>query len=486
MVAPGARARDREQAPPSARPARRSKRAARRSRRRQGLRALERGDLRAADRAAARDAASRASRHPRDDARRCCSATPSWTTRRGATSPRSRELIARCHESDGAQGAAPPQARGALPLAATAPASCAMERDATRRYLWVVVAEDLQRDFSLHQTLSLYLVEAIARARPRVARLRARGAQRWSRRSSRTRMPILRAQVRRAQGELIAQLKAEGVPYEERMERLEEVTHPKPQRGVHLRHLRRFRGEHPWVGERGHPPEVDRARDGRGLRRLRRLRAAATGSQRSEGLLLRYLSQLYKTLVQNVPERAQDRRGLRRRSLPARARSRAPTRACSRSGRACCTPSCGSSAEERRAELAREALWVDRSCSDDAGDFAARVRAELHLLVRALADATGRRRRSGSAGEDPADPGTPRASRRRWRRSSPSTARCLHARGAPPPLDVDPPQRRPLWGVSQTLLDPEEDDLWAVTGTIDLRRGKSLESPLFQLERIGT
>jgi hypothetical protein len=43
-----------------------------------------------------------------------------------------------------------------------------------------------------------------------------------------------------------------------------------------------------------------------------------------------------------------------------------------------------------------------------------------------------------------------------------------------------------VWRIRQTLVDPEGDNDWSLEGTIDLRRGKSLESPLFQLERIGT
>ena len=41
-------------------------------------------------------------------------------------------------------------------------------------------------------------------------------------------MPILHAQLRRAKGEKIGELKAAGMEYEERMVELEKVTWPKP------------------------------------------------------------------------------------------------------------------------------------------------------------------------------------------------------------------------------------------------------------------
>src|SRR6185436_19642292 len=59
---------------------------------------------------------------------------------------------------------------------------------------------------------------------------------------------ILRAQTEREKGRVIAELKADGVGYEERMERLEEVTHPKPLAEWLAIHFDRFARLHPWVG----------------------------------------------------------------------------------------------------------------------------------------------------------------------------------------------------------------------------------------------
>ena len=84
----------------------------------------------------------------------------------------------------------------------------------------VRVSPDLQRDFSLHHTLSLYLVDAIQALDPAspdytldvlsVAEAILENPR-----------PILIQQERKAKSELIAKLKAEGVPYEERIEKLE-------------------------------------------------------------------------------------------------------------------------------------------------------------------------------------------------------------------------------------------------------------------------
>ncbi len=59
--------------------------------------------------------------------------------------------------------------------------------------------------------------------------------------------PILDLQTRRAVDELIARLKAEGVEYEERMRRLEEVTYPKPEEEFLYQTFREFASRYPWA-----------------------------------------------------------------------------------------------------------------------------------------------------------------------------------------------------------------------------------------------
>ena len=41
------------------------------------------------------------------------------------------------------------------------------------------------------------------------------------------------------------------------------------------------------------------------------------------------------------------------------------------------------------------------------------------------------------------------------------------------------------WEISQTLLDPQGDNLWAIVGEVDLRDPRALDGPLVRLQRIG-
>ena len=112
---------------------------------------------------------------------------------------------------------------------------------------------------------------------------------------------IIAAQVHRLKGELVARLKMEGVEYEERMERLAEVRPPRPLAEFLYGTFDVFRAHHPWVGsENVQPKSIAREMYETGFNFRQYIEHH--GLKRSEGVVLRYLTQAYKALVQNVPE----------------------------------------------------------------------------------------------------------------------------------------------------------------------------------------
>jgi hypothetical protein len=114
--------------------------------------------------------------------------------------------------------------------------------------------------------------------------------------------PVLMAQANKARGEAVAAMKADGIEYEERMALLEEVTYPKPLAEPLEQALRLYRETHPWVLETDLSPKAvvrDMYEWGRTFTEF----VAYYGVARSEGLVLRYLSDTYKALRQTVPER---------------------------------------------------------------------------------------------------------------------------------------------------------------------------------------
>jgi superfamily II RNA helicase len=160
----------------------------------------------------------------------------------------------------------------------------------------------LQADFSLHQALSLYLIDTLPlldRASPDypfdVLTLCEAIVEDPEQ--------ILRRQIDRLKGEKIEEMKAAGIPYEERMEKLETVEHPKPLREFLYDTFNAFALAHPWIEQENvRPKSIAREMYERYLSFAEYIRAY--GLERSEGLLLRHLSQVWKVLAQTVPASA--------------------------------------------------------------------------------------------------------------------------------------------------------------------------------------
>ena len=159
---------------------------------------------------------------------------------------------------------------------------------------------ELQDDFSLHQALSLYLIDALPlldRASPDfpfdVLTLCEAIVEDPEQ--------ILRKQVDRLKTDKMAEMRAAGVPYDERMAKLEEIEHPKPLREFLYETFNAFAAAHPWVDEENiRPKSIAREMYERYLSFAEYIRAY--GLERSEGLLLRHLSQVWKVLSQTVPD----------------------------------------------------------------------------------------------------------------------------------------------------------------------------------------
>jgi len=112
--------------------------------------------------------------------------------------------------------------------------------------------------------------------------------------------PVISAQRSRARGEAVAELKADGVDYEDRMEILEEVEHPQPLRELLEDAYETYRGGHPWVDEHElRPKSVVRQMAERAMTFAEFV--ADYQLARSEGVVLRYLSDAYRALVRTVP-----------------------------------------------------------------------------------------------------------------------------------------------------------------------------------------
>jgi superfamily II RNA helicase len=163
----------------------------------------------------------------------------------------------------------------------------------------VRVNVDLQDDFSMDQALSLYLIETIPlldRESPTYA------LDLLTLVESILENPelILRRQLDRLKGRRVAEMKAEGMEYDERMAELEKLEHPKPLRDFVYDTFNAFADRHPWVGQENIRPKSI-AREMFETYKSFAEYVLEYDLERSEGLLLRHLSSVFKALSQTVP-----------------------------------------------------------------------------------------------------------------------------------------------------------------------------------------
>jgi hypothetical protein len=343
------------------------------------------------------------------------------------------------------------------------------------------VREDLQRDFSLHHSLSLWLVDTLFMLDKELESYALDVLSLVEAILEQPRVILLR-QEDKLKGDKIAELKAQGVEYEERMAQLESVTYPKPNADFIYGTFDAFRETRPWLRHENVQPKsivrdmFERYASFNDYVRL-------YGLQRSEGVLLRYLSQAYKALLQSVPDAYKTAQveevAAYLRTLLAHVDSSLVTEweAMLEAGPQEAEPSLPEA--PRRPDISR-----------DPKRFSARVRAEMHRLVKALADENYEDAAAAvwqPAEEDATQAWTPERlaeamapfyeqhSRlvfdHRARLSEHTTMKAFGGR---------------RWHVQQTLLDAQEENLWAIEAEIDLEDPEAADGPLLRLVRIGT
>jgi superfamily II RNA helicase len=159
---------------------------------------------------------------------------------------------------------------------------------------------ELQEDFSMNQTLSLYLIETIQKLDPAAPDYHLNVLTLVE---SILEDPeiILQKQLDKLKSQKIAEMKAEGKDYEERMAELEKLEYPKPLRDFIYSTFNEFADKHPWVGNENIRPKSIAREMYESLMTFDDY-IYEYDLQRAEGLLLRHLSNVHKVLAQTVPD----------------------------------------------------------------------------------------------------------------------------------------------------------------------------------------
>jgi superfamily II RNA helicase len=337
---------------------------------------------------------------------------------------------------------------------------------------------DLQEDFSLHHALSLWLVHAVEvldRQSPTYP------LDVLTLVESILENPefVLRQQLEVIKRAKLAELKMAGIEYEQRVEELEKLEHPKPLRDFVYDTFNAFAREHPWVrGDDARPKSIAREMVERFMDYNEYVREYELG--RAEGTLLRYLSDAYKALVQTVP-------------LPAKTPEVQDIEVFLRTMVRAVDSSLIDEWEKMRSPgpeasklVGEPAVPGEVDVTRDERGFTVLVRSAMFQLLRALAakDWVSAASMVSEGGDDAA-----------W--TADTFERALypffeeHAS-----IRLDPTARVPdstritkgpgrTWGVVQVVADAEGDDDWALACWIDLEASGTAARPVVVMRSLG-
>lgn len=339
----------------------------------------------------------------------------------------------------------------------------------------VRVNVDLQEDFSINHALGLWLVETVPKLDPDSPTY---ALDVLTLVESILENPdlILQKQLDKLKKLKMFELKQAGMEFEDRVAELEKMDYPKPNADFVYETFNEFAKHHPWVArENIRPKSIAREMFENLFSFGEYIRDYEL--QRSEGLLLRYLSDVYKALVQTVPDNMKTDevddveiflsaivRQVDSSLLEEWERMRDPSRA-------------PKVVTERQTDE-KETFDI----TSDARAFVALLRNEVFSLVRALSKRDYEEAATivEAGGED-------------W------TPRRFEETLAPywdehSEIRIDPAARNPthtqirqwpfIWEFTQILVDESGEGDWVLEGVIDIEKSREANRPVLSLRRI--
>jgi superfamily II RNA helicase len=366
----------------------------------------------------------------------------------------------------------------------------------------VRVNVELQDEFSLNQTLALWLIDTIALL-DRESETYALDLLTLVEAILESPDLILRKQLDRVRNELYRELKEAGVEYDERQEELEKAEHPKPLRDFIYSTFNDFSDKHPWVGNENIRPKSI-AREMYETYQSFAEYVREYELQRAEGLLLRYITDVYRALAQTVPEAVRTDevdaiiayfgsivRGVDSSLLDEWERLKNPEREVA--------PKSGASALDLVPGGARP---VDLFTNEKA--LRVKLMNELYRFVRLIAirdfegaqallqewgPGAGITSDGGSAAGVGAGSGAVV-----WTTAQIEAQARAHYDSGHTAVRTDPGARKAQytriekgeadWTIEQTLVDPEENNDWQIVMKLDVRASREADRPVLTLEAI--
>jgi superfamily II RNA helicase len=350
-------------------------------------------------------------------------------------------------------------------------------------YLRVNVA--LQEDFSMDQTLSLYLIETIPQL-DREAPDYALDLITLVESILENPDAILRRQLDKVKNQKMAEWKSQGMEYDQRMEELEKLEYPKPKREFVYTTFNLFADRHPWVGQENiRPKSIVREM----FEQFRSFSDYIKDYElhRSEGLLLRHINSVYKVLSHTVPDSAKTEqvremeiylhqmiRQVDSSLIDEWEKMRNP-------GAAKLQPGAGKENPELRPPGAEAA---DKDITRDKKNFTAAIRTRIFSFLRACVNQDYELALDTLSAREPWD-----------LKTLATTVDTYYAKHSQ--LRLDPEARnsrhtyikesedKQTWRVEQMLIDREDENDWVAEFEANIPRSRETEEPHLRFVRIG-
>jgi superfamily II RNA helicase len=412
------------------------------------------------------------------------------------------QLIARCHDSPKAKKAhvkrawqlfrslverkiieiVPPGAR-LSPDAAGVDGDGAAAGDGRTPKLRVDV--ELQDDFSMDQTLSLFLLETLPLVDPQAPDY---PLVLLTLVESILEDPdiILRKQLDKLKSQKMAEMKMAGIEYDERIEELEKLEYPKPNREFIYSTFNAFADKHPWVGQENIRPKSIAREMFESFRSFSDY-IRDYELQRAEGVLLRHLNSVYKVLGQTVPDTAKND-AVREMELYLGTMIRQIDSSLLDEWEKMRNPSYQrAETKEVRPPGAEEAA---ADITRDTKAFTAAIRNRIFTFLRGLVNLDFEQAIANLTSPQDSD-GAPWTAQRLQQALDAYHAEheriCLdpNARNVRHTYVLRAEDKR-TWRVQQMLVDPEEHNDWVAEFEVDLARSRETSEPALRLAKLGS
>jgi hypothetical protein len=344
---------------------------------------------------------------------------------------------------------------------------------------------ELQDDFSMDQALSLYLLDTIPLVDPESPDY---ALVLLTLVESILENPeiILRKQLDRVKDQKMAEMKMDGVEYDQRMEELEKLEYPKPNREFVYSTFNAFADKHPWVGQENiRPKSIVREM-------YEQFRSFADyirdyELQRAEGVLLRHLNSVFKVLTQTVPD-ASKNDAVREMELYLGTMIRQIDSSLLDEWEKLRNPNFQrAETKEVRPPGAEEAA---ADVTRDTKAFTAAIRNRIFTFLRGLVIGDFETAIANLASPQDADgqPWTPERLKQtldayqvdhEYICLDPNARNVRHTY-------VVPAEDKKTWRVQQMLVDPEESNDWVAQFEVDLAASRQAGEPVLRLQRVGS